>query len=150
MINYIKKDVTTVEKGIVGHGVNCQGKMGSGVAKAIRAKWPEVYNKYAQYSSVGAEMLGSAHLISVGQDLYVANMYTQVDYGYDGEKYAYPHAIAQTLEFVANMASIYGIPVYVPKIGCGLGGLDWFYEVESIFEFVANKYPEVEINVCEL
>ena len=28
------------------HQVNCQGAMNSGVAKAIRTKWPEAYNEY--------------------------------------------------------------------------------------------------------
>jgi len=49
MISIIKKDVTTVTKGVVAHGVNCQGAMGSGVAGAIRRKWPSVFIEYASY-----------------------------------------------------------------------------------------------------
>ena len=31
----IKKDITTIEKGVIMHQVNCQDVMGAGVAKAI-------------------------------------------------------------------------------------------------------------------
>ena len=34
------------EHAIIVHGVNCQGKMNSGVAKAIREAFPVVYEEY--------------------------------------------------------------------------------------------------------
>ena len=33
---------------IIIHQVNCQGAMNSGVAKAIREKWPIVFDKYSK------------------------------------------------------------------------------------------------------
>ena len=45
MIRYIKGDITKSNCDIICHQVNCQGKMNSGVAKAIRAKWPKVYEE---------------------------------------------------------------------------------------------------------
>lgn len=38
----IQKDITTVEKGVIMHQVNCQNVMGAGVAKAIYLKHPLV------------------------------------------------------------------------------------------------------------
>lgn len=32
----------------IAHQVNCRGKMGSGVALAIKQKYPEVYQKYSE------------------------------------------------------------------------------------------------------
>ena len=31
---------------VICHQVNCQGVMGAGIAKQIRARWPEVYEDY--------------------------------------------------------------------------------------------------------
>ena len=33
MLNYINGDITTVKEGLIIQGVNCQGVMGSGIAK---------------------------------------------------------------------------------------------------------------------
>jgi O-acetyl-ADP-ribose deacetylase (regulator of RNase III) len=150
MIEYIKKDITTVDRGIVGHGVNCSGyAYKSGVAGAVRKKWPIAFESYKKLGG-GKDLLGTAHSITINNDLHVVNMYTQVNFGYGGEKYADCDAIAKTLEVVVSLADEYQLPVYVPKIGCGLGGLDYDYEVESIYEYVAGLYPDVEIFVCEL
>ena len=46
MIRYVKGDITESNCDIICHQVNCRGAMNSGVAKAIREKWPEVYEQY--------------------------------------------------------------------------------------------------------
>jgi len=151
MINYIKKDITDVTLGVVAHGVNCQLKMASGVAKAIRAKWPIVYEKYMN-NGKGEAILGTAHIITVSEDdsLWVANCYTQLFYGYGGGAYASADAVKQSLGQVAQFADILSLPVYIPKIGCGLGGLDWEKDVEPIIEELAEKYDRIGFGVCEL
>lgn len=153
MINFITKDVTTVERGMVVHGVNCQGRMGSGVALAIRNKWPEVYERYRAVDvnvPNKTALLGTYHFIGVGKDLYVGNLYTQVYYGNDGKKYASLDAIKQCLYGTANMAQVYQLPVYLPRIGCGLGGLKWDIDVGPTLDEISDKYPDVEFNVCDV
>lgn len=150
MIEYIEKDVTTVGMGIVAHGVNCQHKMASGVAKAIRNKWPIAYERYMA-NPKGSTMLGTTHLISVDdQDsLWVANCYTQVFYGYGGGKYADADAIGRCMESLCMYADIYMIPIFMPRIGCGLGGLKWEEVLPKIEE--ANKqFERVTIYICDL
>ncbi len=151
MIEYIEKSVTDVEMGIVAHGVNCQGKMGSGVAKAIRAKWPIVYEAYKKQST-GEVVLGGCQLITINSDnsLHVANCYTQKFYGSDGGKYADANAVGRSMEVVGMFADIYDIPVFMPRIGCGLGGLDWDKDVLPVMEYVAEVYNSVTFYVCDL
>jgi O-acetyl-ADP-ribose deacetylase (regulator of RNase III) len=143
----IKSDITTVTNGIIAHGVNCQGKFGAGVALAIRNKWPAVYNSYILNSRPImrsaeniAQLLGSCHMIRVSPTLWVANCYTQLNYGNDGKRYASPEAIRRSLEFVFSQAAIGGSMVHLPRIGAGLGGLDWESEVLPIFEELYNEY----------
>ncbi len=151
MIEYIEKSVIDVETGIVAHGVNCQGKMGSGVAKAIRAKWPIVYEKYKKQST-GATMLGGCQLVTINSNnsLHVANCYTQVFYGRDGSKYADANAVGSSMEVVGMFADMYDLPVFMPRIGCGLGGLNWDKDVLPIMEYVAEVYNGVTFYVCDL
>lgn len=134
MITYIKKDVTTVDSGIVIHGVNCKGVMGSGVALAIRNKWPQVYTQYKQACDANVDhmeaMLGESHYVLIhhgknGEPLYVGNVFTQLNYGKDGKVYANLEAVKHGILTTIDFANAIGAPIYMPRIGCGLGGLDW-------------------------
>lgn len=160
MIHYENLDLTTVSAGIVAHGVNCQGKMGSGVALAIRQKWPSVYKAYRAYWEKNqrdkAGLLGFVLYVDTqegikafGLELYVANIFTQLYYGRDGAKYANPEAIEQGLTTVAAFARQRKLLVYMPRIGCNLGGLDWETEVKPVAEKVAGLFPDIEFVVCD-
>ncbi len=151
MITYLKKDITTVERGVLAHGVNCQRKMGSGVALAIKTKWPTIYTAYMDMPG-GKEMLGGAHIINVSEDssLHVANCYTQEFYGPGDKKYASPEAIMKALDGVFSFAQINELPVYLPKIGAGLGGLDWETEVLPIVQHLDEEFSDVDTFVCEI
>ena len=147
---YVKKDITTVTVGIIAHGVNCQGKMGSGVAKAIRDKWSVVYEYYAR-NPIGKQMLGVCQIVPIHNSgtLFVANCYTQVFYGFGG-RFAKPEAIKTALIHTYYKANDYKIPVYMPKIGAGLGGLNWTNEVEPIVKELDDGWPNVDTYVCVL
>lgn len=146
-MKYIKKDITTVFSGVIAHGVNCQGAMGSGVAGAIKEKWPIVYEVFKR-SPTGKMMLGVCHLVPIetGQ-LFVCNCYTQLHYG-RGCRFASPEAIEQSLAGVYEWANFFQLPVYMPKIGAGLGGLNWETEVEPIVALLDAKYPQIETYIC--
>jgi O-acetyl-ADP-ribose deacetylase (regulator of RNase III) len=149
-IEYIKKDVTTVGHGIVAHGTNCSMGFGSGVAGAIRKKWPQVYGHFMTVP--GRDKLGQADFVNLDpmcDCLWVANVYSQQNFGGDGKRYASPDAIETGMKAVMEHAAKYNLPVYMPKIGCGLGGLDWEADVEPIINRLAEQYPKVQINVCE-
>ena len=152
MIEYLKKDVTTVEMGIIAHGVNCQHAMGSGVAGAIRAKWPIVYDKYILQPK-GKAMLGVCHMVRIYEgrdDLFVANCYTQHMYGYGGGPYADAQSVMFAFDVLGRQAYYLNLPVYLPPIGCGLGGLNWERDVKSILERTAEKYERVNFYVCDI
>lgn len=153
MINYIKKDVTTVDRGVVVHGVNCQGVMGSGVALAVKKKWPRAFERYVKVCEMVSDkedLLGLAHMVLVTEGVYVGNLFTQVKYGKDGKKYAVKEAVEMALGDALMHARAMRLPLYMPKIGCGLGGLDWKREVKPIVEHLADEYKDVEINVCDI
>lgn len=154
MIKYINKDITTVTRGIVAHGVNCLGAMGSGVALAIRKSWPIVFFEYVQYCDIfkgpARNLLGMVQTIDVGNEVIVANCFTQEIYGNDGAVYADIRALEEALENVLAYAQHKNMPIYLPKIGCGLGGLDWDTQVEPILIRLGEEYEDINIFICDI
>lgn len=152
MIKEITKDITTVEHGVVLHGCNTSGvAYGSGVAGAIRKKWPYAYEAYTENGS-GKHLLGTTHFLirSETPGLVIANGYTQINYGSDGKRYASADAVERCTKAGAEYADAFDLPLYMPKIGCGLGGLSWDGEIKSIIEKVSLEFPNVNIYICDL
>ena len=148
-VKYIQRDITTIERNcIIAHGVNCQRVMGSGVARAIKNKWPVVYKEYMDTDP----KLGQAHIVVADprKMIHVANCYTQEYYGPGDKQYASEDAIRTSLESVFSWAGRFNFPVYLPQIGSGLGGLDWNSQVRPIVDELNSKYPTVNTYVCVL
>jgi O-acetyl-ADP-ribose deacetylase (regulator of RNase III) len=129
----VKGDITDETSGLILHIVNCQKKMGSGVAKAIKDKWPIVYDWYMK-DGKGRSMLGKVAFVPVAPGLTVVNGYGQEFYGYDGKRYADPDAINRILQTCFEFCIEWDLKIAMPKIASGLGGLDWDKEVAPMIE----------------
>lgn len=153
MIKYKTGNLLGVKSGIIVHGVNTLGVMGAGVALAIREKYPECFEEYKEYIAAEVEMaqeafdadleiddclmeidrpgseilLGEVNYFEVNKKLLIANAFTQDRIGFDqdGNPPADLDAITCCLEEIADTAKSYKMSIHMPKIGCGLGGLDW-------------------------
>lgn len=147
-IEFMHCDITErPKKGIIAHGVNCQGAMGSGVAWYIRQKWPVVYKRFME-SPKGAGMLGSTVLVNVQPHLYVANCYTQEYYGADGRRYADLDAVKKCLRTVFIHAQNMRCTLWLPKIASDRGGLSWEDEVFPVVQELAEEFNSVQCVVC--
>lgn len=128
----IGNPIEEVKRGIIVQQVNAQGVMGSGFAKAIREKWPQVFEVYArqvgpaytQHHS-GAGLMGQCYKVQVDDDLYVANIVGQQFFGKLPKRYTSYDALDDGFRDVAEFASVTCLDVHYPLIGCGLGGGDW-------------------------
>lgn len=138
-----------VKEGILVQGCNAQGVMGSGVAAAIRAKWPGVYDTYRRaYEKRKAESgqtleLGRViwHTISREPKLTIANAITQEFYGRDPNVvYANYEAIGKAFERVGEIARQHQLEVHYPLIGAGLANGDW----NIISSIIEDKLQGVE------
>lgn len=141
MLNVIKKDITDVTSGIIAHQVNCTNHIGSGVAKAIITKWPIVKVKYHEWCNLRTpdELIGTIQLISISDDLIVANCFSQRDKGYDGKLYTDYSSIRKCL---GSLSKLKLSPLYIPyKMGCGLGGGNW----NIVCDILIEVCPEVII-----
>lgn len=140
MIEYKKGNLLDVTEGIIVHGANAQGVMGSGVAKAIREKYPECFEQYRfqyeAYTLVLGDIVWWCKVNENGggysDDLYIANAITQEFYGTDRRHVNY-WAIANAFKEIFRQANVVKATVHFPKIGAGLGGGDW-----DIIEAIIN------------
>ena len=134
MIYKKNSDITHVTSGVIAHGVNRKGVMGSGVTKALYHKWPIVRHEYLNNKPIPS--LGSVEFIKVTDNVTVANCYTQEKYGYDRTvQYASLKGITDALEEIAKKHKT----INIPKIGAGLGGLNW-EDVEKELCEIEEKY----------
>lgn len=146
-MKYIKQDITTVERGVIIHGVNCLGVMGSGVALALRNAFPIIFEQFSGMPT-GKDMLGTTHIIGVKQpDLYVANCYTQVNFGSENIRYADLDSVKKCVTDCYEFAAIHDLPVCSAKIASLRGGLDWDTEVEPIFLELNKEYEDLDVAI---
>jgi O-acetyl-ADP-ribose deacetylase (regulator of RNase III) len=126
MIIEHKGDLLSVEKGIIVHGCNAQGVMGSGVARLIRDKYPTAYTLYrSTYESRGLKV-GEVIYLRVNENLMIANAITQQNFGGDPRVvYVNYERLRDCFSDVAKLASLTSLPVHFPLIGCGLANGDW-------------------------
>lgn len=155
IVKEIKGDLLSTDLNFIAHGVNCQNKMGSGVAKAIFTKYPNVkteyhafYNRTISLLVNGQEdFLGCIQPINVSDGKMVFNMFTQEFYGYDGKLYASYEAIESAFKTLTEHYGHIG-KLAIPKIGCGLAGANW-EKVRDIINKTTGDELEVYVYYLE-
>ena len=149
MIKHIKCDIFESGADIICHQVNCQGVMGSGIAKQVREKYPWVYGTYKEACSSDnpySDLLGWAQCVYINETQIIANIFAQENYGYDGKCYtnyeALRHGFEDVIDWYPNKT------IAIPyKIGCARGGGDWNIVYKIIEEIFANS--DCEVLICE-
>lgn len=145
---YIKGDITETELKFIAHGVNCQGVMGSGVAKSLFTLWPKVRDSYldfyenqkGQYRNFKtSNLLGHVQPVKVTEDKVVFNCFTQDNFGKDGIKYVDYNAIVDCFRELMSTRFAIDTPVAIPRIGCGLAGGNWEFMQMLINDVTQNR-----------
>jgi O-acetyl-ADP-ribose deacetylase (regulator of RNase III) len=125
------------------HGCNCAGAMGAGIAIEFRKRWPRMYEEYALRCADRRFQLGDVFVWSEdGATIY--NLGTQAHW----RKKAQIPALARALRAMTTLATNAGIErIGLPRIGAGLGGLDWV-RVKRVLAEVGAETP-VKLEVFE-
>ena len=128
-------DLLEAEYGIIAHGCNCQNVMDAGFANVLTDKYPQVLYQYHN----SAKILGSVNMVCIQSEiLYVANCFTQLRYGPPSKKCADKNAILATIHQCAIFSKFRHLPLFMPKIGCGLGGLNWS-DLEQDIAYISDE-----------
>lgn len=146
MVSFHTGNIIDSGADLICHQVNCQGKMNSGVAKAIRDKWPEVYTEYSKVEHL--EMLGHIQNVYIrtvnGRDKGIVNMFAQYTYGYDGRRYTSYDAFWSCLGEIKKYMTPGRRIAFPARIGCVRGGANWNVILTMIEEVLGEDF-EIEI-----
>jgi len=125
------------------HGCNCAGAMGRGIAVEFRRRYPRMFAAYRERCSEGRFGLGDVFPWTEA-GITVFNLGTQQHWKTRAEL----PAVERALRELVRQAEAAGLPrVGLPRIGAGLGGLDWA-EVRGLLERVGAG-TAVELVVFE-
>jgi O-acetyl-ADP-ribose deacetylase (regulator of RNase III) len=144
MINIKQGDITEATEDLIAHQVNCKNVMGSGVAKALFTKYPDVLAKYRWFNerTEEHELLGKVDIFTAfskdhSTSKKIANCYSQFDYGSDGKLYTDYNAVNKCFKYIAeNFKGTVAVPYLY---GCGLGGGDWSIVYSLIVANLGNR-----------
>lgn len=129
---------------VIGHGCNCQGLFGAGVAGQVRARYPAAYRAYLAAYRRGTLRPGGYGLVPVGAGRFVANLYTQYYPGPHAEIGAIERAVVK-LSFDLRSLGIGALAL--PRLGCGIGGLSWEKEVKPVLAEIAAARGDLTLRI---
>lgn len=144
LVEYRKGDIFQTEIKIIGHGCNCWGYMGSGIAGQMSKRYPTMYNSYRAKCNSEQFNPGSCWVWTNPdpKEHSIANLGTQLEPG----NCATLEYVQQSLEKLLDSEPE---AIALPHIGAGIGGLKW-EDVKSLIEDLAVKYPKTKIVIYEL
>ena len=123
---------------VIGHQTNCLSVMGAGIAKQIKARWPEVFREYCDYCKSQSDkhnLLGTIQVLKTDDGKYIANLFGEYSfcesiapYEEGGKpRHTDYDALKECLHrlhtwMALNDIKTGGVPDH---IGCGLAGGNW-------------------------
>ncbi len=149
-IRYVKGDLFTYDGlDAIGHGCNCKGAMGSGIAYQFAKRYPRMDRAYSERCDNG--LLKPGMIFPWTQDKpVIVNMMTQEFPGPDARGMWIAQALDAAMKFCETLFSTraHAAVLGIPEIGSGIGGLSQDY-CHYIFEETAQRNPDVDLIVVQ-
>lgn len=136
------------EVNVIGHVVNCQGVMGSGIAKSLRDRYPEVYQCYVEFSHefpYKEDLLGCAEPVYFSSSRIVWNLFAQLRYGSPTRDLNYG-AIGNCLREMVDELGVDSKIGFPFKIGCDRAKGDW----EIVLEMIKFYFKDHDVKIYRL
>lgn len=157
MVSHMNGDLLVAQQelnlDVICHQVNCQGVMGSGIAKQIRDTYPIVFENYKKKCDTLAkagsreQLLGMIQIVALYEDYHkdikhpcVCNFFSQYNYGYDGRRYTSYDAFWNCLNELRRTIPVGSSIGFPARIGCDRGGANWAIIEKMIEEVLGADY----------
>ena len=163
MIVYKECDIFESGADIICHQVNCQGVMGSGLAKQVRERYPIVYKEYKSWcdNRKPEDLLGKSQYVPLvpmtdvasgiyqqGDIMGIINIFGQLDYGYDGKCYTNYEVLRHAFANIRKFCKLYAFDPVIAfpyNFGCARGGGNW----ETISEIIEDAFFDCLVFICK-
>lgn len=148
MIRTVRGSILDAREKYICHQVNCRNAMGSGLAKALYEKWPQVKSVYHEVTSWfvdPADLLGMFYLVRVEDAQCVINIYGQLNYGRD-KSVVYTNYEALREAFTTMDRRLHGDFAFPYGFGCGLANGDW----ETVYGLIQECFQHNNVTIYQL
>ncbi len=127
----------------IGHGCNISGSMSGGIARTVQLRYPEMHTAYVDRCARGEFALGDLLVWDTG-DIVFYNLATQVASGREARLSAVCDTVRAAL---ADAESRWIDRLGIPRLGTGLGGLEW-RDVRRALQEISGASPVELVVVC--
>jgi O-acetyl-ADP-ribose deacetylase (regulator of RNase III) len=150
-LDILSVDLTKPENSIF-IPVNCVGVMGKGLALDFKNKYPDLFAQYNEICRLHYLRVGFPEVIYSNAALGSAVLFATKKHWQDKSELIWIKrgllelAATNDLDYVRWRKQTHNI--HIPKLGCGLGGLNWA-DVRPLIEQFAEMMPEHEVYLYE-
>ncbi len=144
-IIYVSGNILEAKTESVTNQVNCAGVMGMGLAKQFADKYPSMLKDYRDACRQNALYPGQIHIYELHRTsppFYIFNFPTKDDWNLLSEL----EYIEEGLNTMIKVLSALDIKsISIPKLGCGLGGLNWNDVNLLIKKYLSDVGAEIKV-----
>ena len=135
----------------VAQGCNTQSLMGAGVAYLFARKYPDMVEAYKEYCEEfpPEELLGDYFIWEPDDGPIIFNLFTQLVGGADARLDAIHESVEAMMNDLEFMFEGEPVDVGIPRIGAGIGGLNW-EDVQDVLEECCENHPQITLIVFTL
>lgn len=143
MIRMVKGDILESDAPVIVIPVNCKGVMGKGLALQAKNKWPEMFEIYKSFCEGACPRFpsglepGGVVCIQNTPSQFIACLATKDDWKNPSKLEWVERGLK---ELIVMSVKVNRCHIAIPKLGCGLGGLDWC-DVKPIVYRVFENTP---------
>ncbi len=119
-VQFLAGDLFLSNAQTLAHGCNCKGRMGAGIARDLKAVHPEMFKEYRRRCHKG-EFRPGGHYLYKESPPWALNLATQDTTG--GARIEFVERCFE--DFVGYYEEEGITSLAMPRIGSGLGGLEW-------------------------
>lgn len=146
MIKEVEGDILLSDAHAIAHGVAPNDHFNSGLALAMRERWPALSKDFRHYCQTNHPKPGSVFAWMGADGKHVVNLMTQeAAYGH-GEKpgKATPEYVGHALRELAKFAKSESLrSIALPRLATGVGGLEW----SEVKPLIARHLGELQVPV---
>lgn len=141
MIREVDSDLFGLNVDALAHGCNTQGIMNAGIAREFRKRYPAMFDEYRDYCNTGLFKPSEVHFYRNPEGRpHIINIATQLNIG-DSARLEYAEGGFGNIRENYKRWKINSLGM--PRIGCGLGGLDW----NDVRGLVENVFGTLDLEV---
>lgn len=128
MLQEVTGDILLTQAQLIAHGVAPNDHFESGLARALRERWPAMVKDFRHYYHVAHPKPGEVWIWGGAEGVRIANLMTQEpavgDHGHPGR--ATEANVNHALRSLRHEIEKNGFTsVALPRLATGVGGLDW-------------------------